>query len=92
MGKLKEIDINKIDMSNMTPSKFKKLCERYDKLIKQENKRIELEFLGTNVTLKKIKEFDDAEKNGLGGFKRTYNCPCGSKKEHQNCCYKPFYK
>jgi len=88
MRKLKEIDIDKIDMSNMTPSKFKKLSERFDRLIEQENKRIEAEFLGTDVTPKKIKEFDDAEKHGLGGFKRTYNCPCGSKKQHQDCCYK----
>jgi hypothetical protein len=92
MRKLKEIDINKIDMSKMTPAKFKRLNERFEKLIEQENRRIEAEFLGEDVTLKKIKEFDRAERQGLGNFKRTYNCPCGSKKTHQDCCYKPFYK
>lgn len=92
MRKLKEIDISKLDMSKMTPSKVRKLCERYDKLNEIQDKEIEDLLRGTDISKERLKEFREMEKIGHADFKRTYNYPCGSKKEHQDCCYKPFYK
>lgn len=91
MRKLKEIDITKINFDNMTPSKFRKLNERFEKLLSQQNTEIENLLRGTDITKERLKEFKHMERIGELDFKRTYNCPCGSKKEHQFCCYKPIY-
>lgn len=89
MRKLKEIDVSKLDMSKMTPSKLKKICERFDELNKIQSLEIEELLRGTDITKERLKEFNHMERIGHLDFKRTYNCPCGSKKEHQFCCYKP---